>query len=227
MKPTTKIAETDTPDGTTFRLYGHDGAFYLYLDDRQVMSTTLTHSELLLADIGCDFRERRTNPRILIGGLGLGYSLRRCLELTGKGSIIEVAELLPEIVRWNRECLGGLNDEVLDDPRTVIVEGDVHSCIREAAENSSRYDAILLDVDDGPSSLIQSQNAQIYRHEGLLAIKRALNPGGRAAFWTATEEPGLLRDLRRAGFGTEEIPVAKHPRARRKNHRVYLAERRD
>jgi len=157
----------------------------------------------------------------------LGYSLRRCLEITGKRSIIEVAELLPEIVRWNRECLGGLNDEVLDDPRTVIVEGDVHSCISEAAKNSSRYDAILLDVDDGPSSLIQSQNAQIYRHEGLLAIKRALNPGGRAAFWTATEEPGLLRDLRRAGFGTEEIPVAKHPRARRENHRVYLAERRD
>jgi spermidine synthase len=227
MKPTTKIAGTVTPDGTTFWLYAHDGEFYLYMEDRQVMSTTLTHSELLLADIGCDFRERIKNPRILIGGLGLGYSLRRCLELTGSGSIIEVAELLPEIVRWNRECLDGLNDELLNDPRTEIVEGDVYSCICDAAEDSSCYDAILLDVDDGPSSLIQSQNGQIYRHEGLLAIKRALNPGGRAAFWTATIEPGLLRDLRRAGFKTEEIAVAKHPRAKRKNHRIYLAERCD
>jgi spermidine synthase len=227
MRPTTKIAETATPDGTTFRLYAHDGEFFLYMEDRQVMSTTLTHSELLLADIGCDFRDRKKNPRILIGGLGLGYSLRRCLELTGSGSIIEVAELLPEIVRWNRECLDGLNDELLNDPRTRIVEDDVYACIRDAAESSSCYDAILLDVDDGPSSLIQSQNVQIYRHEGLLAIKRALNPGGRAAFWTAIAEPGLLRDLRRAGFRTEEISVAKHPRARRKNHCIYLAERRD
>ena len=227
MRPTTKIAGTVTPDGTTFRLYAHDGEFYLYMDDRQVMSTTLTHSELLLADIGCDFRTKRKNPRVLIGGLGLGYSLRRCLELTGSRAIIEVAELLPEIVRWNRECLNGLNDEFLDDPRTRIVEDDVYSCIRDAAETSSCYDAILLDVDDGPSSLIQSQNVQIYRHEGLMTIKRALKPGGRAAFWTATIEPGLLRDLRRAGFRTEEVPVAKHPRAKRKDHRIYLAERDD
>ena len=227
MRPTTKIAETVAPDGTTFRLYTHDGEFYLYMEERQVMSTTLTHSELLLADIGCDFGDSRENPRILIGGLGLGYSLRRCLELTGGGAIIEVAELLPEIVRWNRECLDGLNDALLNDSRTRIVEGDVYSCIRDVAQSSSLYDAILLDVDDGPSSLIQPQNVQIYRHEGLLAIKRALNPGGRVAFWTAITEPGLLRDLRRAGFKAEEIAVAKHPRAKRKNHCIYLAERRD
>lgn len=226
MKPTTKIAETTAPDGGTFRLLEHDGEFYLYLDERQVMSTKLTHSELQLADAGCAFRKRRRNPRVLIGGLGLGFSLRRCLEITGENAVIEVAELLPEIVRWNLECLNGLNDGIMADPRTKIIEGDVYACIREAAEKGSTYDAILLDVDDGPSSLIQPQNKQLYGRDGMGLIKAALNSGGRAAFWAATDEPLMQRHLKRAGFLTEEIPVAAHPRAKRQRHRIYVAEKR-
>jgi len=226
MKPTTKIAETTAPDGGTFRLLGHDGEFYLYLDERQVMSTKLTHSELQLADAGCAFRKPRNNPRVLIGGLGLGFSLRRCLELTGGDAVIEVAELLPEIVRWNRECLNGLNDAIMADPRTRIIEGDVFACIREAADKGAYYDAILLDVDDGPTSLIQPRNSQIYGRDGLAMIKQALNTGGRAAFWAATDEPRLLLHLQRAGFAAEEIPVAAHPRAKRPRHRIYVAEKR-
>ena len=101
MKPTINVAEAVAPDGATFRLCSHDGEFFLYMNERQVMSTTMTHSELLLADLGCDFRDGRKNPRILIGGLGLGFSLRRCLELGGSDARIEVAELLPEIIVWN------------------------------------------------------------------------------------------------------------------------------
>jgi len=227
MKPTTNIAETTAPDGAVFRLVGHDGEFFLYMNERQVMSTTMTHSELLLADGGCAFRDRRPNPRVLIGGLGLGFSLRRCLEITGEQALVEVAELLPEIIQWNRECLDGYNDAILADPRTRIVEGDVFDLIAAAGKKGPRYDAILLDVDDGPSSLLQPRNARIYGREGLQVIKRALAPGGRVAFWSATVEPGLLRDLRRTGFEVEESAVAKHPRAKRKEHRIYLAERRD
>ena len=94
MKPTTNVAETHAPDGAHFRLIEHDGDYYLYMNDRQVMSTRLTLSERMLADIGCDFVDRRKGPRVLVGGLGLGFSLRRALEVTDEDSRVEVAELL-------------------------------------------------------------------------------------------------------------------------------------
>ncbi len=225
MKPTEKIAETIAPDGAVFALYKHDGKFMLYMNQRQVMSTMLTHSELMLADIGCGHLQPHQKARVLIGGLGLSFSLRRALELTGPGAAVIVAELLPEIVRWNREHLDGLNDEILADPRTRIVQDDVYNLILKAATKGPTYESILLDVDDGPSSLIQPQNGQIYSGAGLELLKAALSPGGRAAIWAAEAEPQLLKALRRAGFRSEEIPCAKHINAKRQNHRIYLAER--
>ena len=227
MKPTTRVAETTAPDGAQFVLLKHDGQFLLYMDDRQIMTTTLTHSELLLADIGCDFNKPRRSPRILIGGLGLGFSLRRALEITGPGAKVVVAELLPESVRWNHECLDGLNDAILADPRTQIVQQDVFKLIHTASKKGPKFDSILLDVDDGPTSLIQPQNIQLYGEDGLEMIKQALTPGGRLAIWAAVAEPKLLKALGRAGFRTEEIPCAKHVRAKRQNHRIYLAARKD
>ena len=226
MKPTTIVAKTTAPDGAVFALYRHDGQFFLYMNERQVMSTTLTHSEQLLADIGCAFSPPRKNPRVLIGGLGFGYSLRRALELAGPGAEVVVAELLPEIVRWNREHLDGLNDGILADARTEIVQDDVYELIRRAADTGPRYDAILLDVDDGPSSLLQPQNARLYGRAGIEMLRGALAPGGRAAIWTAVTEPRLLKGLKHAAFRTEEIPCARHPRAKRQSHRIYLAEKR-
>ncbi|MFT4551386.1 MAG: spermidine synthase, partial [Verrucomicrobiales bacterium] len=171
MKPTTRVAETSAPDGAQFVLLKHDGEFLLYMDDRQIMTTTLTHSELLLSDVGCDFKQPRKSPRVLIGGLGLGFSLRRALEITGPGAKVVVAELLPEIVRWNHEHLDGLNDEILADRRTEIVQADVYKLIKDAAKKGPKFDAILLDVDDGPTSLIQPQNIQLYGNDGLEVIK--------------------------------------------------------
>ncbi len=227
MKPTTTVAETTAPDGEPFRLLEHDGQFILYMGQREVMSTLRTYSERLLADIGCEFENPRKKARILIGGLGLGFSLRRALELTGPGAEVVVAELLPEIVRWNHQCLDGLNDDILADPRTTILEGDVYSVIHYAAEKGPRFDVILLDVDDGPGALIQPQNAQLYARNGLDELKRALTPGGRAAIWAAGPEPKLLKHLGQTGFRTKEIPCAKHERAKQKYHRIYLAARRD
>jgi spermidine synthase len=140
---------------------------------------------------------------------------------------VVVAELLPEIVRWNHEHLDGLNDEILADPRTEIVRDDVFKLINRAAQKGSKFDAILLDVDDGPTSLIQPQNIQLYGLDGLDMLKKALTPGGRLAIWAAVAEPKLLNALGRAGFRTEEIACAKHARAKRQNHRIYLAERKD
>lgn len=226
MKPTTNVAETYAPDGAHFRLIEHDGDYYLYMNDRQVMSTRMTLSERMLADVGCDFADRRKNPRVLVGGLGLGFSLRRSLEIVGPDSQVEVAELLPEVVRWNQELMKGYNDDILADSRTQITVVDVHDCIRKAAQGQEKYDAILLDVDDGPSSLLQPQNSQLYQSEGLSLLKTALTPGGRVAFWAVEKDARLYRSLKKAKFWVEEFPAAKHERAKRKEHYVYSAERR-
>lgn len=226
MKPTTNVAETYAPDGAHFRLMEHDKDYYLYMNDRQVMSTRLTLSERILADIGCDFPDGRKNPRVLVGGLGLGFSLRRALEVTGPKSQVDVAELLPEVVRWNTELMKGYNDDILADSRTNIIVADVHDCIRKAAEGGEKYDAILLDVDDGPSSLLQPQNSQLYQGEGLALLKSALTSQGRIAFWAVERDPRLFRSLKKAKFWAEEHPAPKHERAKRKEHYVYLAERR-
>ncbi len=225
MKPTTNVAETHAPDGAHFRLIEHDGDYYLYMNDRQVMSTRLTLSERMLADIGCDFRPTRKKARVLVGGLGLGFSLRRALELVGPEAQVEVAELLPEVVRWNTELMKGYNDDILQDDRTKILVADVHDCIRKAAEGGPKYDTILLDVDDGPSSLLQPQNSQLYQSEGLSLLKQALTPNGRIAFWAVERDPRLFRSLKKARFWAEEYPAAKHERAKRKEHYIYLAEK--
>lgn len=224
MKPFRNLAETHTPDGSRFSLHEHDGEFFLKLNGRQLMGSNSTVSELLLADLACPPQPRREKPRVLIGGLGLGFSLRRVLELAGPKAVVEVAELLPEVVAWNREFLQGLNGRLLDDPRVRIFTGDVFDCIKKGA---ARYDAILLDVDNGPTSLVQPQNGRIYKPDGISLIWRSLKSGGRVAFWSAEREPAFQAGLRRAGFQVEEVPCKAHERAKREAHRIYVGLRLD
>lgn len=229
MKPVKNLAETRTPDGSKFSLHEHDGDFFLKLNGLQLMSTTATLSERLLADHACveDPTQGRLAPkRVLIGGLGLGYSLKRVLKLVEPDAEVVVAELLPEVVRWNREFLQDVNGHLLDDPRVTIFEGDVFECIRQAADGEiPPWDAMLLDTDNGPTSLVQPQNRQIYDRNGFATIWHALSPGGRAAFWAATREQGLESRLRRDGFRTEWYAIQAHERAKRAAHRVYVGER--
>jgi len=224
MKPFRNLAETRTPDGSRFSLHEHDGEYFLKLNGRQLMGSNSTVSELLLADLACPRHPHREKPRILIGGLGLGFSLRRVLELTGPKATVEVAELLPEVVAWNREFLDGLNGRLLEDPRVEIFTGDVFDCINKGA---SRYDAILLDVDNGPTSFVQRQNARLYKRNGVDLIWRSLKPGGRVAFWSAEREPAFQSSLERAGFRVDEVPAKAHERAKRAAHRIYVGLRQD
>ncbi|MCB1064379.1 MAG: spermine synthase [Verrucomicrobiae bacterium] len=229
MKPVNNLAETRTPDGSRFSLHEHDGEFFLKLNGLQLMSTTSTLSERLLADYACpeDPASGLLAPkRVLIGGLGLGYSMKRVLELVGPGADVVVAELLPEVVKWNREFLEHINGHLIDDPRVTIFQGDVYECIRQAADGEiPTWDAILLDTDNGPTSLVQPQNHQIYGRKGTAAIWHSLTPGGRAAFWAATREPAFESRLRRDGFRTEWHAAQAHERAKRAAHRVYVGER--
>ncbi len=222
MKPFRNLAETRTPNGSRFSLHEHCGEYFLKLNGTQLMGSNATVSELLLADLACDWREPRASPRVLIGGLGLGFSLKRVLELVGPGAAVEVAELLPEVVAWNREFLRELNGSLLDDPRVKVTVGDVFDCIKR---NPAHYDGILLDVDNGPTSFVQPKNSRLYTGNGFALIRRALRPGGRVAFWSADKEPAFLAQLGRSGFFAEEAPAKAHERAKRAAHRIYVGER--
>ncbi|MEX1044906.1 MAG: hypothetical protein WEC73_02150 [Chthoniobacterales bacterium] len=221
MIPFRNLAETRTPDGSRFSLHEHEGEYFLKLNGRQLMGSNSTVSELLLADLACKFRHKVERPGVLIGGLGLGFSLRRVLEIVGPAASVQVAELLPDVVAWNREFLMELNGKLLDDPRVEIVTGDVFDCMKNCPGG---YDAILLDVDNGPTSFVQPENSRLYSAKGLSMIRRSLRPYGRVAFWSAEPEPTFLTSLARAGFRTEEAPAKSHERAKRAAHRIYLGE---
>ena len=221
MIPFRNLAETRTPDGARLTLHEHDGDYFIKLDGRQLMSSTSTTSELLLADRACQYLTRESEARVLIGGLGLGFSLKRVLEMVGKRAFVQVAELIPEVVDWNRELLAPVNGKLLDDPRVEVIVGDVFALLR----SGQPYDAILLDVDNGPTSFVQSKNRRIYNRRGLGVIRKALKHGGRVAFWSAEPEPAFREALRRAGFQAEEYPAKAHERAKRFAHMIYVGER--
>lgn len=224
MKPFRNLAETRTPDGSRFSLHEHDGEYFLKLNGRQLMSTTATASELLLAQLSCDGLRGRADTCVLIGGLGLGFSLRRVLELVGRRARVQVAELLPAVVAWNRDFLRKVNGQLLEDRRVQVLTGDVFDILRRA--EPAAYDAVLLDVDNGPTSMVQPNNERIYTRRGLATIARALKPCGKAAFWSAVPEPAFLQALAHAGFRPEAHPAKSHDRAKRAAHTIYLAERR-
>jgi spermidine synthase len=152
--------------------------------------------------------------------------MQRVLELVEPDAEVVVAELLPEVITWNREFLEEVNGHLIDDPRVTIFQGDVFECIRQAAEKEiAPWDAILLDTDNGPDALVQPQNKQMYNRRGFAMIWHSLSPGGRVAFWAATREQNFESKLRRDGFKTEWHAVQAHERAKRAAHRIYVGER--
>jgi spermidine synthase len=223
MKPFLTLAQVRTPDGSPITLHEHDGEFFMKHNGRQLMSTTATSSELLLADLGCRTVGLSPVPRILIGGLGLGFTLKRVLELVGSKAAVHVAELLPEVVEWNRQFLRAVNGKLLEDRRVTVLVEDVFTVIRRAA--SCRYDAILLDVDHTPASFVQSKNSRLYDRNGYGVLERALRDGGCAAFWSATEEPAFVSSISKAGFDVETFEAKAHEHAKRAAHRIYVARR--
>ena len=223
MKPSRTLAEARTPDGSLLTLQEHDGDTFLKLNGRQLMSSAATVSEVLLAEVACAFRPPRACPRILIGGLGLGFTLRRVLDLVGPQATVQVAEVLPEVVAWNRELLGPGNQALLADPRVSVVIGDVFRVIEQSSAKPLRYDAILLDVDNGPVAMVIAGNHRLYDARGIASITRALNPGGRVAIWSADEDRPFFDRLEQAGLEVEVFDVKAHERAKRAAHRIYLA----
>ena len=227
MKPLRTLAETRTPDGSRLTLHEHDGDTFMKLNGRQVMSSAATASEVQLAEVACDFFPRLANPRILVGGLGLGFTLRRVLEMVGAHAKVHVAECIPEVIAWNRELLAAENQAMLKDPRVSLIVADVFNHIKKSTREADRYDAILLDVDNGPVAMVASGNQRLYSRRGIATIACALQPGGRLAVWSADDDKPFVERLEREGLRVTSFDAKAHERAKRAAHRIYLAENGD
>lgn len=231
MKPYVKLSESTMADGTVFSLHKHDGKFYLKYNGYELMSTALTFSEEMLAEIGCaDLLEgsggkgkRPAHPRVLIGGLGLGFTLKRTLELVGSPATVEVVELMPPLIEWNRTFLVEHNGPLLEDGRTRITQGDLFDVISGKGKGS--YDALLLDIDNTPDDLITDGNARLYSPGFLAKIRDVITPEGRVAYWLSEPAPKFKKCLMKAGFEVEEFAAKHHERAKRARHCIYLARR--
>ena len=223
MKPTRKIAETRTPDGARLALYEHDGTYCIRLGQEELMHSSLSVSELRLGELATERLASHAHPSVLIGGLGLGFTLRSVLKTLGPDATVQVAELIPDVVAWNREFLSSLNGTLLDDPRVEVIVADVREVIERGGR--SRYDAVVLDIDNGPDGLVQERNDRLYHQEGLQRIATALKPGGRAAFWSAWLDHSFVRRLSGAGFVVQTIPAKLHANARRCAYTIFVADK--
>lgn len=229
MKPNVKLAESKMPDGTHYSLHQHDGEFYLKFNGRELMSTALTFSEQMLANLGCeallaDSRSRPAHPKVLIGGLGLGFTLKRTLELIGSPATVDVAELMSPLIEWNRTYLVEHNGPLLEDPRTNIIQGDLFDIVSGTKPGS--YDSLLLDIDNTPDDLITSGNSRLYTPEFLQKLKKAVTPKGCIAYWLAEPAPKFKKLLFKAGFSIDEHASRPHERTRRSRHCLLVARRR-
>lgn len=224
MKPTVLLASAKTPDGDVeLRLYEHDGDYSIRAGNVELMNSRMHGSEDALAQIACDEIKGAPGIRVLIGGLGMGFTLRAALDELPSDAKIIVAELIPDVVKWNREIIGKVAGHPLNDKRVKVHAEDVLDMIRDGRGG---YNAILLDVDNGPQKLFQRDNERIYNIKGLYEIYAALRPGGVLTVWSSGPDRYFPRRLQNVGFDVEEIQV--RARAGKKgggHHIVWLARR--
>ncbi|MBU6309064.1 MAG: hypothetical protein KJS77_04905 [Planctomycetes bacterium] len=197
MKPTILRDRAVTPDGQPLTLHEHDGVFTIRVGTIELMSSRQHHSEERLAELACAGLRGRPRARVLIGGLGMGFTLRAALGRLAHDADVVVAELMPAVIRWNQTPEYGLGVDALGDPRVKVVEGDVVDLLRESG---SRFDAVILDVDNGASGLSVASNDRLYSLKGLQRAATALRPGGCLAIWSADEDRAFADRLGRAGF---------------------------
>ena len=216
------LGTAQVPGGEKLELYSHGHDFMIVLQRNELMSTRMRHSEEQLAELTLA-RVERPDPHLLIGGYGMGFTLRAALAARPQVRAT-VAEIVPEIVAWARGPMAELTAGSLDDPRVTLGMGDVSAFIDDAADGTTeRYDAILLDVDNGPDGLVRAQNGRIYSFQGLRAAKAALAPGGVLAVWSAAPDAAFTRRLEKAGFAVEEVEVRARPNGKGPRHTIWFA----
>lgn len=223
MLPWIQLDRATIPgEGGELRLKQRGAEFSIMLGSTELMNSRLSGSEEALATLSCERIAGRKNTHMLIGGLGMGFTLRAALGALPDDTRVTVAELVPAVVDWARGPMAEFHKGTLDDPRVDIHVGDVGALIRS---RNAAYDAILLDVDNGPDGLTRASNDSLYNHPGLRAAKTALRDNGVLAVWSSAPDAGFTRRLRDVGFATEEIFVRANGK-RGGRHVLWMATNR-
>lgn len=221
MLPWIHVGSADMPDdGGELRLMQRGTEYSIRLGNTELMNSRVFGSEEALAEMAVERLSGRAKPQILIGGLGMGFTLRAALAGLGADARITIVELVPAVVAWSRGPMADLFGDCLDDARVVICEGDVGPLIRAKTDT---YDAILLDVDNGPEGLTRTANDAIYSLAGLRAVRAALRPGGVLAQWSTGPDAKFARRLIKADFAVEEVKVRANAKRRGPRHIIWLA----
>ncbi|HEY2735835.1 MAG TPA: hypothetical protein VGI70_17680 [Polyangiales bacterium] len=217
-----KLIDTARVPGSRrqLHLYQRETEFSIQVDALELMNSRVTVSEHGFSELGCARIRDRLQPRVLIGGLGMGYSLKTALDALVPEARVIVAELVPAVVKWNRSWLAHLAGHPLRDPRVMLREVDVSRVLREAA---SAYDLILLDVDNGPEGLTHESNDWLYTRAGLDAARSALRPHGVLGFWSSGPNPEFVGRLKAAGFDVDEIELPAAIGCYGVMHTIWLA----
>src|SRR6202162_4885829 len=202
------------------RLMRRGSDFFMMLGQNELMNSRLSGAEEARATLACRRIEAVKRPHLLIGGLGMGFTLRAALAVLGPQARITVAELVPAVIAWARGPLAGIFGDSLNDPRANILSTDVIEVIQS---RPAAFDAILLDVDNGPEGLIRKANNALYSLKGLQAIRAALRPGGVLAVWSSGPNPAFTRRLRDAGFDANEVGVRATTKRSGAHHVIWFA----
>jgi spermidine synthase len=222
VKPLELIGETVTPDGTDMKLTRRSNEYIILANGKSLMSSRMHGSEEALATFACRRVQTLKQPCVLVGGLGMGFTLRATLDFLPPDAIVEVAELVPAVVDWNRGPLGPLAGHPLKDRRVRVHVGDV--AVRLDA-GPGRFDAVLLDVDNGPAAFTSSDNARLYDNRGLTAARAALKIGGVLAVWSARDDRKFEQRLRYLGFTVEVERVRARLKKGGPRHTIFLGHK--
>ncbi|WP_174297215.1 spermidine synthase [Sphingomonas bacterium] len=219
MTPRELVATAPVPGGDPLRLFRRGADYMIVLDRNELMNSRMSGSEAALATMAVERLAGVAAPRLLVGGYGMGFTLRAALAALGAEARLTVAELVPEIVDWARGPMAALTAGCLDDPRVTLEVADVAETI---AAVPARWDAILLDVDNGPDGLTRDVNDRLYSPRGLATARRALRPDGMLAVWSAAPDAAFARRMREAGFATEEVVVRARGNGKGPRHVIWF-----
>jgi spermidine synthase len=223
MKPLELLGETVSPDGTDMKLVRRDTEYIILANGKSLMSSRMHGSEEALATFGCRRARTLEQPSVLVGGLGMGFTLRATLDFLPPGARVVVAEILPAVVEWNHGPLGPLAGHPLKDKRVRVEVGDVRGALGSARDV---FDAVLLDVDNGPAPFSSPNNAGLYDDQGLAAVRASLKMGGVLAVWSAWEDRKFEQRLRYCGFGVQVERVRARLKKGGPHHTIFLGFKR-